>query len=91
VVRRAGDAVAIHVESHGEVAGHGGGERSIEHQAFEGVVGEAQAGRFEFHGVAQAAERARQHVHADVGAAAVADIERSGSKKANAHRATIIV
>jgi hypothetical protein len=30
-------------------------------------------------------------VNADVGAAAVADIERRGCEEANAHRATIIV
>ncbi len=91
MVRPAGDAVAIHVETNGEVAGRGGAQRAIEEQALERENGQEQAGSFELHRVAQAGQRACQYVNAHVGAAAAADIERSRGEEANTHRATIIV
>ena len=91
VIRRGGDAIAIHVETDGEIVGRGGAQGAIEEQPLERVNGQAHAGSFEIHLVPEGLEGARQYVNSDVGAAAAANIERSGSEEANSQWATIIV
>ena len=71
-----GDAVAVQVESNGQVELRPPAQAPVVGQPLEGIHREMQARRFELHGVAKAAQRAGKNAHADVGSAASPDIER---------------
>ena len=91
MARRGSDAVAVHVEPDGQIAGRFGAQGTIEQQALQRKNRQAHARSFELHPMAEAGKRAGKHIHPHIGAAAAANVERSGSKEANTHRATIIV
>ncbi len=75
----------------GQVAVRPDAQRSVEEQPLRRVDGQADTGGFDLHAMTKRGERALQHMDSYIGAAAAANVERSGSEKANSHRATIIV
>jgi hypothetical protein len=84
-----GDAVTVHVETHGEVAIGGRAEPAIEKQALGGVDGEVRGGGFQRDGVAEGFEGAGEDVDPNIGAGAAVDVERSGGEKTDPHQIMI--
>ena len=82
--RGARDAVAIHIEAHGEIEFRRRAQRAVEHQPFQRVDATVALRRLVGHRVPQLFERAPQHVDADIGAAAAPDIERRRREKPDA-------
>ncbi len=79
--RIARDAIAVHIETDGQIALAGALERTVERQPLERVVSEMAARRFVDDGVAEFFEGVGQRQDAGVSAAAAPDIERRRSEK----------